>query len=113
MPGQFGQYVGDWNQNPQLTHIYEIELHYKTNSAFDKFDGIFETRIRDITDGETVFSLVAQKTDLRMYCGSEANRDTGLIAAQRTLTFWGGNSQSFSPTADSEITFGAWKIEIP
>lgn len=90
-----------WTLGVPHTMVEEVQI----NSAFNAFDGICRTWIDDV--------LVAERTNLRMYCGSEANRAGALIGQINWLEFYGGSGSSWSPTFDSTITFGYFKVEVP
>lgn len=82
-----------------------IEVEFKINSAFDASDGIVRTRING--------NLVKERTNFRFYCGSESNRAGTLISIVLFQMFWGGANSTWSPTVDSTMTFGHFKVEIP
>lgn len=103
------------NEDPLfvLDTVVRTEMYFKLNTAFDAADGIIIDRydVGTATEHATPQTIRNQRNDMRMYCGSEANRNAARVKSLKYHVIFGGNTSAWWPTLDSEIIFGRVKFE--
>lgn len=98
-----------------LDTVIRIEQYFKLNTAFDQADGVLIHKydVGTASAHATPETIRDQRTNFRMYCGSEANRNGAKAKQIRYHVIFGGNDSTWWPNTDSQIIFGRVKFEIP
>lgn len=99
-----------WPQFLDVETLYEIEYHWKLNSASSVADGFWHV---DVNGARVSDQDPDVPENFYWYCNGEGGRANCRAEEIRWEFFYGGAGDGWEPFRDSSWTLGYWKLEVP